>query len=330
MLVFRNARRAFTLIELLVVVAIIALLISILLPSLSSAREIGKRTKCAANLHSVGQAIPACWAENRDFGPTWDDGEPGPPKGHQQFMLTWVDVLFDLGYLGELKAGICPNDQRSDEVAERRGQSWNFKYVENIGLSEGSKFGTLTSYAMNVVMHFNFKEDRFPGGEARQLYAMDGWWNWLSGVNAAWLFAPGQFDPISFIHNYSTMAGWRHGKEFAANVVYLDGHVNTIRPRRPSNQNEWFYKTVDTQQTFTWRPGEYPIRDYHQEYKGEMFEWHDKDIFPKHEQVRQNAPPGTYFLDEIQPAGFPKELSAAWRTQNNAWVKLPNNSADRD
>ncbi len=62
-------RRAFTLIEVLVVVAILALLVAVLLPSLVRARESGRAAQCLSNLKQMGSAIMMYTIDNRSFLP---------------------------------------------------------------------------------------------------------------------------------------------------------------------------------------------------------------------------------------------------------------------
>lgn len=65
----RISRQGFTLIELLVVVAIIGLLVSILLPALSAARQQARASVCLARLRVLGQGITIYCGDNRDVLP---------------------------------------------------------------------------------------------------------------------------------------------------------------------------------------------------------------------------------------------------------------------
>ncbi len=116
----RRRDSAFTLIELLVVVAIIALLISVLLPSLSAARNKTKEVKCAAALADFGRGFHAYATGNGDFlcsgsfDPEVDNGRDGPVD-----KVGWVADLVN-GKYGFPAASLCPTNPA--RVNQKLGQ----------------------------------------------------------------------------------------------------------------------------------------------------------------------------------------------------------------
>jgi prepilin-type N-terminal cleavage/methylation domain-containing protein len=155
-------KRAFTLIELLVVVSIIALLIAILLPALSKAREYGLEMTCTNNVRSFSQAM---FAYQADVGtlPRAAEGWEGAQNrygGHnwyQTLMGTGEQGAIGTGYMGDnvnLETQRCPitmrnlpgfvtNDSGHSDTEENR--VYTYKYNEKIGgLRESIYNGTTT------------------------------------------------------------------------------------------------------------------------------------------------------------------------------------------
>lgn len=91
----RHARGGFTLIELLVVISIVALLIAVLLPALSNARELATVTRCASNLRQQGIAFSTYAADNADAAVNpWSAEKSGSTGFYdREHRVPWAALL---------------------------------------------------------------------------------------------------------------------------------------------------------------------------------------------------------------------------------------------
>lgn len=113
------ARRAFTLIELLVVISVIALLIGITIPALSSARETSRRLKCLANLKGLGVGFEIYTHQSNGLFPIvralHDEGGNENDPSLLEVLADFVDVPVprrgEDGYWIVADPFQCPSDR---------------------------------------------------------------------------------------------------------------------------------------------------------------------------------------------------------------------------
>jgi prepilin-type N-terminal cleavage/methylation domain-containing protein/prepilin-type processing-associated H-X9-DG protein len=102
--------RGFTLVELLVVIGIIALLVGILLPALSRAREAANDLKCKANLRTIGQGILLYATGNHQYYPMGAQGNGQSNAANPDSNAIWDKVVQQtLGRKGSI--GSATTDQ---------------------------------------------------------------------------------------------------------------------------------------------------------------------------------------------------------------------------
>lgn len=102
--------RAFTLIELLVVISIVALLLSILLPSLNGARENARNVVCKSNLRQVGMAFMVYAQNNKNYLPlfcVYGDWSRDNPRRNRM----WFDAISTIEISPATGLFRCPSDR---------------------------------------------------------------------------------------------------------------------------------------------------------------------------------------------------------------------------
>jgi prepilin-type N-terminal cleavage/methylation domain-containing protein len=117
--------RGFTLIELLVVMGVIAILISLLLPAISTAKEKGKMAYCANNLSQIGKALVMYGDENKGWLPAVSVAP----------AVSYWDVQI-LPYLGDAtNVFVCPSDPYLTGATGCRTYSANASHTVGTGYS---------------------------------------------------------------------------------------------------------------------------------------------------------------------------------------------------
>ena len=263
----RLARKStgFTLVELLVVIGIIALLVSILLPSLNRRREMAKQTACLSNLRQIGMAMvmyendnkmsfpyaaPYSDAEYADFI-AWQANSTGVAGPRAAACPDPKDSAL-AKYLG-MNTGkftptvfVCPSDDlTAHSTTAGPGDPYLYSYSMNHWLDGGPQDNNAVSPKVTAIRNAS---EKIVLVEEDPLTINDGYWsapmvdenaqpvNFSLTTNT--ITAGGSTmatnDLLSIVHNHRHVANNSTTTEplpdydLKGNVAFVDGHAEFV------------------------------------------------------------------------------------------------------
>lgn len=237
-------QRGFTLIELLVVVAIIALLITILLPSLQAARDRAKDTVCKSNLRQLIYSVTFYTTDNGGKMPYIIGTDRGSGRRNNAPFYQYHQIFLYHPYVKELKSFICPSVKEENSVSVYDPLNLGSNPYASFYVTKKSDDFYIKAYREGWFP--TIKPTDFPGQIIPPLYT-EYWVNdWSEGATNAGRPVPaingGVIDKIPF-PNYATVmsdAVWETTKmrhNGGTNLAFLDAHVDWYPRKRYLDPN---------------------------------------------------------------------------------------------
>jgi len=225
--------RGFTLIELLVVVAVIAILMSILMPALRRARIVARRVVCGTNLRQIAFACNLYVDEHDGYflqaggSVAFYFGGWAGKIGHIPRPLNkYFDLPADLTDANEPKIFCCPGDRGGrpgpwlyEKVYTASGNS----YMTNPCLIGSGSIPETPDTLLPLRQELNKQLDNLHISRVQSpsVLLLVGDYGWYNQMN------PQPFpDP-----EWKRLVEW-HGREDSHNLAYLDCHVKFLKLRK--------------------------------------------------------------------------------------------------
>ena len=209
-----NTRAGFTLIELLVVIAIIAILAAILFPVFAKVREKARQTSCASNEKQIGLAF-------QQYVQDSDEQFPVISAVGNGLASNWAQELYP--YIKSTGVFKCPSNPNANAFTMGNASNPSLNGAPPIPVSYAYNYHIANSYDQNS------HTDVGASGVPSVLASIDSPSSKILTIESLREYGSGFYD-------WTDADSWsRDGRGFSGhtglwNVLFVDGHVKSLRP----------------------------------------------------------------------------------------------------